>query len=212
MTDLLTSFIQDAGWFAPFYYLLGFILAALLPFIPTPLIGALGGTAFGFLPAVLYGILGMGIGAMTSLALVRLIGKPMILKLVRPEAWKSWEDFLGIKSVFVWGLVFFVLNVDFAVAAAGLTSLPFWHLWLAAMVARIPWLIASAWFGDVFLQNDSLLLPAFFIVAVSLFVLSRLRPRIQRWLVAFSEQTGTKEPVEPPLEAEPGPSRPADPA
>lgn len=207
MTDLISSLISDAGWFAPFYYLLGFIIAALLPFIPTPLIAALGGTAFGFLPATLYGLLGMGIGAVTALGLVRAIGKPMILKLVRPEAWKSWEDFLGIRSVFVWGLVFFVLNVDFAVAAAGLTSLPVWRLWLAAMIARTPWLIASTWFGDAFLQSDALLLPAFLIVAVALFVLSRLRPRIQCWLIAFSEQTDAEAPSEPPAEVDLEPGR-----
>jgi hypothetical protein len=41
-------FILTAGWLAPFYYVASFVFSAIVPFIPTPLIGALGGTAFGF--------------------------------------------------------------------------------------------------------------------------------------------------------------------
>lgn len=188
MTEWLTSLITSAGWFAPFYYLLGFVLAALLPFIPTPLIAALGGTAFGFWPATLYGVVGLGVGAFIALNLSRRIGKPLLLRLVRPGAWASWEAFLGIRSVLVWGVVFFFLNLDFAVVAAGLSGLPLASLWLAAMLARLPWLVASAWFGETFLQNDNLLLPALLIVALVLLVLNRLRPYLQRWLIAFAEQ------------------------
>ncbi len=192
MTEWLSGLISSAGVNAPLYYLLGFVLAALLPFIPTPLIAALGGTAFGFGPAVGYGLLGLALGAFIALSLSRLIGRPILLKLVRPETWKSWEEFLGIRSVPVWGLIFFVLNMDYAVVAAGLTGLPLPQLWLAAMIARLPWLLVSAWFGETFLQNDQLLLPAFLIVLVLLFAFSRVRPRLQRWLVAFAEGRKTR--------------------
>ena len=63
MTQWLTDLIASAGWHAPLYYLLGFLLAALLPFIPSALVSALGGTAFGFWPAVAYGVVGLGIGS-----------------------------------------------------------------------------------------------------------------------------------------------------
>ena len=188
MTDALTAFINNSGWYAPIYYLLSFVVSAVLPFIPTPLIGALGGTAFGFLPAVSYGVIGLGIGALTALNLARLVGRPLLLKLVRPEAWKQWEELLGIRSVFVWGVIFFVLNLDFAVVAAGLTTLPVRQLWLAAVIARLPWLIASAWFGEVFLQSDLFLIPALLLVIALLFLLGRLRPRIQRMLISYSER------------------------
>ena len=190
MIDALTTFINSSGWFAPLYYILSFVVSAVLPFIPTPLIGALGGTAFGFLPAVGYGIIGLGIGALTSLSLARLVGRPILLKLIHPEAWKQWEEFLGIRSVYIWGVIFFVLNLDFAVVTAGLTTLPVKQLWLAAMIARLPWLIASAWFGETFLQNDGLLVISLLIVIPLLFVLSRLRPRLQRWLIELSEKRG----------------------
>lgn len=188
MTEILTTFITSAGLYAPLYYILSFVLAALLPFIPTPLIGALGGTAFGFLPAVGYGAIGLGIGALTALGAARLIGRPVLLKLVRPEAWKQWEDLLAIRSVFVWGVIFFVLNLDFAVAAAGLSALPLGQLWLAAIIARLPWLIATAWFGDIFLQSDTLLLLSLLLVVPMLFLLNRVRPRLQRLFITLAER------------------------
>ena len=188
MTEILTTFIANAGLYAPLYYIFSFVLAALLPFVPTPLIGALGGTAFGFLPALGYGVIGLGIGALTALSVARLIGRPLLLKLVRPEAWQQWEDLLGIRSVFVWGLLFFVLNLDFAVAAAGLTALPIGQLWLAAMLARLPWLVASAWFGQTFLQSDALFVLSLLLVAPLFFLLNRARPRLQRLFIALSER------------------------
>lgn len=188
MTEFLTSTINSAGWYAPLYYLLGFILSALLPFIPTPLIGALGGSAFGFWPALLFGIVGMGLGAATALGMARLVGRPLLVKLVRPATWRAWEDLLGIRSLLVWGLIFFVLNLDFAVMAAGLSPLPLWQLWLTAMLARLPWLIASTWFGETFLQNDQLLLPTILLVIAGLFLLGRARPYLQTWLLALAEQ------------------------
>ena len=201
MTDALTAFINSSGWYAPIYYLLSFVVSAVLPFIPTPLIGALGGTAFGFLPAVSYGVIGLGIGAFTALNLARLVGRPLLLKLMRPEAWKQWEELLGIRSVFVWGVIFFVLNLDFAVVAAGLTTLPVRQLWLAAVLARLPWLMASAWFGEVFLQSDLFLIPALLLVIALLFLLGRLRPRIQRMLIAYSERRGASDSEPKPPEA-----------
>lgn len=189
MIDAIARFISDAGWLAPLYYVLSFVVSALLPFIPTPLIGALGGTAFGFVPAVIYGVMGMGLGAITALGLARLIGRPVVLKLVRPSTWEQWEGLLGIRSVLVWGVIFFVLNLDFAVVIAGLTTLPVRQLWLAAMIARLPWLIGSAWFGDTVLVSDSVLIVILILMIPAVFMLQKLRPHVRRLLLRFEVRT-----------------------
>lgn len=185
MTQAITSFITDAGWLAPLYYVASFLISALVPFIPTPLIGALGGTAFGFAPAVLYGLIGLALGAFTALTLSRRIGRPVILRLVRPKAWEAWESLLGIRSVLGWGIVFFVLNVDFAVVAAGLSGLSIRQLWLAAMIARTPWLVASAWFGDFVLVSDTVMWVMLLLFIPFMWVLRKVRPFLQRLLARF---------------------------
>ena len=182
MTQALTSFISDTGWLAPLYYVASFLVAALVPFIPTPLIGALGGSAFGFMPAVLYGLIGLALGAITALTLSRHIGRPVILRLVRPSAWETWESLLGIKSVLGWGVVFLVLNIDFAVVVAGLSGLSIRQLWLAAMIARSPWLIASAWFGDFVLVSDTVMWVMLLLLIPFMYVLRKVRPYLRQLL------------------------------
>ena len=188
MTDALAYFINDAGWLAPLYYVLSFVVTALLPFIPTPLVGALGGAALGTGPAILYGIVGLGLGALVALNLSRRLGRPIALKIVSPAAWAEWEALLGVRSLMVWGVIFFVLNVDFAVVAAGLSSLRLRDLWITAMIARFPWLVASAWFGELIFVSDTVMLLALVVMLAMMVVIGKLRPRVQHWLVRWVER------------------------
>jgi uncharacterized membrane protein YdjX (TVP38/TMEM64 family) len=183
MIDALTTFILTAGWLAPFYYVASFVFAAIVPFIPTPLIGALGGTAFGFVPAVVYGLFGLGLGALTALSISRHLGRRMVDLLFPPTLREEWEKLLGVESVAMWGVIFFVLNLDIAVIASGFSNFPIRRLWLAAMIARIPWLVASAWFGDVILVSDLVLIIVLILMVPLLWGLQKIRPRIRRWLI-----------------------------
>jgi len=183
MTEALTHFINDAGWTAPLYYILSFVVTALVPVIPTPLVGALGGAAFGTVAAVLYGIVGLALGAFVALNLSRWIGRPLLLRIFSPKAWNEWEAIVGIRSVVLWGIIFFVLNVDVAVIAAGLSRVPLRSLWLTAMIARFPWLLASAWFGEVVFVSDTVMYLALLGLIAGVVVFQKLRPRFQHWLV-----------------------------
>jgi uncharacterized membrane protein YdjX (TVP38/TMEM64 family) len=200
MTEAMTNFINDAGWFAPLYYVLSFVITALVPVIPTPLVGALGGAAFGTVPAVLYGIVGLALGAFVALNLSRRIGRPLLLRIVSPKAWAEWEALVGIKSVVLWGVIFFVLNVDVAVIAAGLSQVRLRSLWLTAMVARFPWLLASAWFGEIVFVSDTVMYLALLGLIAGVVVFQKLRPRFQHWLVArvASEQGAGAKGVDEP--------------
>lgn len=202
MTEALANFINDTGWLAPVYYVLSFVFTALVPVVPTPLVGALGGAAFGALPAILYGILGLGLGAFVALNLARRIGRPLLLRLVSPKAWAEWEALIGIRSVVLWGVIFFVLNVDVAVMAAGLSQVRLRDLWLTALIARFPWLVASAWFGELVFVSDTVMWLALLGLIGGVVVVQKLRPRFQHWLVRRVAPRATPgQPPEPPAEA-----------
>lgn len=181
MLEALTTAIAAQGWLAPFWYVGGFLLAALVPIIPTPAIAALGGTVFGTVPAILYGLVGLALGAATSLTLARQLGRRLIRRIVPDRHWREWEAFLGIRSLTTWFVVFFALNLDLSVMAAGLTSLPARRLWWTAIAARVPWLIAAAWVGDLVLVNDAALILVGLAMIPVLWGVHRLRT----WLRTF---------------------------
>ena len=183
MLETLTNLLNQAGAFAPLVYISLFLATALLPFIPTPLVVALGGSLLGSLPAIGYGVIGLGLGAYLALKLSRTLGRPVVIRMVGAKAWEEWEYLLGIRSPVVWGVIFFLLNIDFAVVAAGLSSVPMWQLWLSAVIARLPWLVLSAFFGESLLRTEMLPL-AITIVIVLIVAIHFLRKRMRRYFVA----------------------------
>ena len=187
MTEALTQFITDTGWLAPIYYVGSFVITALVPIIPTPLVAALGGKAFGLLPAFAYGVFGLGIGSLIALNFARIVGQPLIYWLFRPGTLKRWENVLGIESAAAWGLFFFLFNLDFLVLISGLTTIRLKKLWVTAMIARLPWLAVSAWFGDAILISDTIMWVALLLSLPLLFLMTRIRPIIHNWLFVITK-------------------------
>ena len=185
MTELLSDAIAGAGPYAYVYYVLGYVLTALSPVIPTPLVTALGGTALGFWPAVWFGLLGLGLGAAVSLSLARYVGRPLIAFLTRKPDLGDWEQLLGVNSLRVWAVLFFVLNVDMVVLVSGLTSLPIRRLWLTAVLARAPWIFFVAWYGSSLFESRFTLIVglagAALVVVIGALNAGRLRRRLLAW-------------------------------
>jgi len=182
MLEMLSSHLHQAGAWAPILYIALFLMAALVPSIPTPLISALGGSLLGFVPAVLYGMVGLGLGALLALNLGRHLGRPVATRIFGKKAWEDWEVLLGVRSPLLWGAIFFIFNVDFMVMASGLSGVALWKLWLAAFIARLPWIVVTAWFGDVALV-DNHLIPGLLIGLAALAIINSLRPRLRRLFI-----------------------------
>ena len=168
--------------------MLGYVLTALSPIIPTPLITALGGTAFGFWPAVWLGIVGLALGAAVSLGLARLIGRPLIAFLTRRPDLGDWEQLLGVSSLRVWAVLFFALNVDMVVLLSGFTSLPARRLWLTAVLGRTPWVVAVAWFGSSLLESRWTLIVGLIAGGAVVVFLSLNAAKLRRRLLEWSSQ------------------------
>jgi uncharacterized membrane protein YdjX (TVP38/TMEM64 family) len=183
MLETLSSQLQQAGAWAPILYVSFFLLAALVPAIPTPLISALGGSLLGFVPAMLYGMVGLGLGALLALNLSRRLGRPVVIRIFGQKTWEDWEMLLGVRSPLLWGAIFFTINTDFVVMAAGLSGLALWKLWLTAFIARLPWIVAAAWFGDLVLISDEYLLLGLLIGLTALAIINFTRPRLQQLFI-----------------------------
>jgi uncharacterized membrane protein YdjX (TVP38/TMEM64 family) len=179
MIETLASYLEHAGPYAPLGYISLFLLTAVVPVIPTPLVSALGGGLLGFGPAVGYGFIGLCLGAFLALNLSRRLGRPVVIRLFGKKAWEDWEVMLGIRSPVTWGVLFFIFNIDFVVVAAGLSGIALWKLWLAAIIARMPWVVATAWFGDVYLVSDRYLIPGLLIGLAAIVIINLLRARLR---------------------------------
>lgn len=183
MFETLSALLDQAGAFAPVVYISFFLMTAVVPVIPTPLVSALGGSLLGFGPALGYGFIGLCLGAFLALNISRLIGRPVVVRIFGRKAWEDWEVMLGIRSPVVWGVIFFIFNIDFAVVAAGLSGVALWKLWLAAVAARLPWVVVTAWFGEVYLVSDQYLLPALGIGILAILIINLLRARLRPIIV-----------------------------
>ncbi len=188
ISQSLEAFLNTTGPFAPLVYILLYVLTALVSVVPTPLVSALGGSILGFWPAVLYGFLGLSLGAYAALSLMRRFGRPLLYRLVSEKVIAQWEYLLGIQSVPMWGVVFLALNVDLAVMLAGLTKLSVPRLWLAAVIARMPWVILSAWLGRSFLEDGNLLVTSIVVVVLLIFIFMIMR-RVLRLYLQDSKPT-----------------------
>ncbi len=182
ISQSLETMLSTMGPLAPLVYILLYVLTALVSIIPTPLVSALGGSVLGFWPAVIYGCVGLALGAFIALSLMRRFGRPLLYKLVSEKVIAQWEYLLGIQSVPMWGVVFLALNVDLAVMIAGLTKLSVVRLWLAAVIARMPWVILSAWLGRSFLEDGNLLVTSIVVVILLILVFMIMRRAVKLYL------------------------------
>jgi uncharacterized membrane protein YdjX (TVP38/TMEM64 family) len=200
MFDDLAFLLEQSGPFAPILYICFFLATALLPFIPTPLVSALGGSFLGIVPAIVFGVVGLGLGAALALTLARRLGYPLVIRLIGKKNWHEWEDFLGIRSVPVWGVIFFVLNIDFAVMLSGLTDLPLWRLWSAAMIARLPWLLVSVWFGESLFRSEQVWMRLLAGIAIVFVLLKIVRGIVRQKVLGRVAPTPTVEVASTPSE------------
>jgi len=182
ISQSLEAFLNTTGPFAPLVYILLYVVTALVSVIPTPLVSALGGSILGFWPAVLYGLIGLALGAYIALNLMRRFGRPLLYRLVSEKVIAQWEYLLGIQSVRMWGVVFLALNVDLAVMIAGLTKLSVTRLWLAAVIARMPWVILSAWLGRSFLEDGNLLITSIVVIVLLVLVVLIMRRALKLYI------------------------------
>lgn len=182
ISQSLESLLNAMGPLAPVVYISLYILTALVSIVPTPLVSALGGSILGFWPAVLYGCIGLALGAYIALSLMRRFGRPLLYRLVSEKVIAQWEYLLGIQSVPMWGVVFLALNVDLAVMIAGLTKLSVSRLWLAAVIARMPWVILSAWLGRSFLEDGNIFVTSIVVVILLILVFLIMRRALKLYL------------------------------
>lgn len=141
------DWVQSFGALAPVAYVALYILQILVAPIPGNVISVMGGYLFGSAAGVIYGLVGLGLGAGLAAVIARRLGQPLIERFIGEHGLQKWERRLRVRSPIIWGLIFLFPTPDAVYYLAGLSGMPLRVIVLVAMIGRSPSLIASNWLG-----------------------------------------------------------------
>jgi uncharacterized membrane protein YdjX (TVP38/TMEM64 family) len=123
------------------------------------------------------------VGAILCFYLAKILGRPVVEKIVTAKALKWWDQFFGKygkHAVFIARLVP-IVSFDLVSYAAGVTSISFWQFFWATGLGQLPATILYSYLGQNATDTVKILFFLFTIV-IALTVLGMiLRPRLQTW-------------------------------
>ena len=185
-SDALQDYISSFGIWAPAIFFTLQIIQVVISPIPGNVTTLVGGALFGFFPALIYSTIAIFFGSMLCFFLARILGKPLVYKLISPKVADKYLVVLAKKQRLTLALLFlFPFFPDDALCLlAGLTG--YRTGWFAGMILITrPWgLIFSALVG-----SGTIVLPIWgwallIALAGAVLILSvRFGNRIEDWLL-----------------------------
>jgi uncharacterized membrane protein YdjX (TVP38/TMEM64 family) len=151
--EAIRAWLVGLGAAGPAAYVLLYtaqVVCAPLPGLP---IGAAAGFAFGLVPAMAYGMVGLAIGVVIAMIGGRLWGLRLLGRVAGPEAIERWEQMRLVNSPWTWLLVFLGPSPDLILFVAGMTRIPLRVLIPIGIIGRAPAMatatLLGAGFGDL---------------------------------------------------------------
>ena len=121
----------------------------LLAPIPGQFVGLANGYLYGAWLGTLYSMAGLLLGTALAMTLGRLLGRPLVERMVKPEKLALWDRVAGRQGPLFFFLVFLLPFVpdDVACFLIGLSSLSIPRMLLLAALARLPGVFVTCWMG-----------------------------------------------------------------
>ncbi|MCX6028671.1 MAG: VTT domain-containing protein [Chloroflexi bacterium] len=147
--ERVVAAIRGAGAWGPALLIALYVAQVIAAPIPGQVVNFVAGYLYGFGLGSLYSWLGMVIGSAAAMALARLAGRPLVVRLVNPTRLDRLDRLAAGRGLGFFFLVFLIpgLPDDAVCFLAGLTPLPLPALIAAAAVGRIPGIVAAVWAG-----------------------------------------------------------------
>ncbi|SER11228.1 TVP38/TMEM64 family protein [Piscibacillus halophilus] len=134
----IRTFIYMAGWLAPAFYLLLFMLRPLVLF-PASVFSIVGGLAFGALWGSILAFTGATLGAILAFWLARFVGEDAFKKLKNKKVLELKHNFEEKGFFYILLLRFLpIINFDLISYGCGLSKVKFRHFIKATMIGIIP--------------------------------------------------------------------------
>lgn len=146
----IQNFISNFGILAPIGFILIQIFQIIIAPIPAYLTWIAGGYIFGWFWGSIYSLLGLTLGSIIVFYLVKIFGRPLVLKLIPEKIFKKFDYLTEKKGVLIFFIIFLLpfFPDDIICYAAGLTKIPILSLVIIAFLGRFPVIIISNIIGD----------------------------------------------------------------
>jgi uncharacterized membrane protein YdjX (TVP38/TMEM64 family) len=147
--DALRSWVASFGAWGPLVIISLHLAQVLAAPIPGQAVDAASGYLFGVGLGTLYSVIGAGGSSLIAFALARRFGRPLVERLVSPQALDRLDD-LGQRrgpALFFLIWLFPLSPDDMACYAAGLTPMPWRQMVVLVLLGRLPGLFTANWVG-----------------------------------------------------------------
>ena len=151
--EAIRGWLIDLGPLGPLAYVALYtaqVVAAPLPGLP---IGAAAGFAFGLVPAMAYGMVGLSVGVVIATVAGRIWGLRLLARVAGPDAIARWERMRLVNSPWTWLLIFVGPTPDLILFVAGMSRLPLKVLIPVGVVGRAPAMATATLLGAGFVDT-----------------------------------------------------------
>ena len=133
----LEAFIASLGWIGPLALVAINVAQIVVAPIPGYVMQAAAGYLYGPFWGGVWGALGLLIGSMLAMALARIFGRPLVLRLVSAERLARWERVTHSDSTVIWFMILLAPTGDLPYFMAGLAQVSFTKIFvLTLMISR----------------------------------------------------------------------------
>lgn len=158
-------------------------IQVVIAFIPGYLMQLVAGFLYGWPMGAIYGTAGMLIGGFVAVALARVFGRPLVIRMVGEKRVDRWEHVARLDSLALWFILMLAPFGDVPYYIAGLTSLAIWKIIAIAAFVRTPSFIVAVLVGSGAISwRSPWVIGAFGVLVVIALLALRFQSNIERWV------------------------------
>ena len=156
------------------------VLVAPIPgYVPQIVAGYL----FGWFRGGIFSAIGMALGGILAMVLVRIYGRPLVQRVAGANRMERWEEVAHLNSIGIWFLIMLGPFGDIPYFIAGLTRLPIWKIVFVAVLVRGPSVVIAAAVGDgVISWRSPWVIGGAIVLMLTGLIGVRYQERIERWI------------------------------
>ena len=182
-SEAVEAWVVQLGPLGPLGVIALNAIQVIIAFIPGYVMQLVAGFLYGWPMGAVYATVGMLIGGFIAVALARVFGRPLVIRMVGEKRLDRWEHVARLDSLALWFILMLAPFGDVPYYIAGLTSLAIWKIIAIAAFVRTPSVIVAVLVGSGAISwRSPWVLGAFGVLVVFALLALRYQSNIERWV------------------------------